>query len=103
MYAIARRLPGVEVIDSICDQLGRTGHGLAHTEHAHRVELIFSPDISQLLGYQEFLAETQSFAPAGTLHSWSAFVARRIVVGLPPEIPRCLVFHAFRQALAAAL
>jgi hypothetical protein len=87
VHDIARRLPGVEVIDSICDQLGRAGRGLARTEHADRVELIFSPDISELLAYQRFLAEPQSFAPGGTLHSWSAFVARRIVVGLPPEIP----------------
>jgi hypothetical protein len=87
VYEIARRLPGVKVIERICDQLGRGGHGLARTEHAHRVELIFSPDISQLLAYQHFLAEPQSFALGGTLHSWSAFVARRIVAGLPPEVP----------------
>src|SRR6185312_10250501 len=87
VYELARRLPGVEVIDSICDQLGRAGHGLARPEHAHRVELIFSPDISQLLAYQQFLAEPQPFAPAGTLHSWSAFLVRRIVAGLPPEVP----------------
>jgi putative oligomerization/nucleic acid binding protein len=87
VYEIARRMPDVEAIDRLSDQLGRAGHGLARTEHAHRVELIFSPDTSQLLAYQHFLAEPQPFAPAGTLHSWSAFVARRIVVGLPPEIP----------------
>jgi hypothetical protein len=87
VYEIARRLPGAEVLDRISDQLGRAGHGLARTEHAHRVELIFSPDSSQLLAYQHFLAEPQPFAPAGTLRSWSAFLSRRIVVGLPPEIP----------------
>jgi hypothetical protein len=87
VYEIARRLPGIEVMHSISDQLGRAGHGLARTEHAHRVELIFSPDIGQLLAYQHFLAGHQPFAPAGTLHSWSAFLARRIVAGLPPEIP----------------
>jgi hypothetical protein len=87
VYEIARRLPGVEVIDRICDQLGRAGHGLARVEHAHKVVVIFSPDSSQLLAYQHFLAEPQPFAPAGTLHSWNAFLTRRIVVGLPPEIP----------------
>lgn len=87
VHEIALRLPDVEVIDSISDQLGRAGHGLVRIEHAHRVELIFSSDISQLLAYQHFLFDPQPFAPAGTLHSWSAFLARRIVAALPPEIP----------------
>lgn len=87
IYEVALRLPGVEAMDSISDQLGGAGHGLVRLEQAHRVELIFSSDISQLLAYQHFLADTQPFAPAGTLHSWSAFLARRIVASLSPEIP----------------
>jgi hypothetical protein len=87
VYEIARRLPGVEVLDSIADQLGRPGHGLARVERVHRIELILSSDTSELLAYQHFLAEPQPFAAAGTLHSWAAFLTRRLVAGLPPDIP----------------
>lgn len=87
VYEIARRLPGVEVLDSITDQLGRPGHGLARVERIHRTELIFSSDTSQLLAYQHYLAEPQPFAPTGTLHSWSAFIARRLELELPADVP----------------
>jgi hypothetical protein len=43
-----------------------------------------------MLGYQWFLAEPQSFGSAGTLHSWSAFLIRQLVAGLPLEIPPVL-------------
>ncbi len=56
MYDIERRLPGVEVVEVITDQLGRAGHGLRCIEHGERMELIFSSDTSQMLGYQWFLA-----------------------------------------------
>jgi hypothetical protein len=78
VYEIARRLPGVEVVEAITDQLGRAGHGLTCVEHGERMELIFTSDTSEMLGYQWFLAEHQPFAPAGTLHSWSAFLARQL-------------------------
>jgi hypothetical protein len=56
VYDIERRLPGVEVVEVITDQLGRAGHGLRCIEHGERMELIFSSDTSQMLGYQWFLA-----------------------------------------------
>jgi len=87
LYRIAQRLPGVEVVDSIADQLGRRGHGLAHVKNGERLELIFSSATSELLAYQQFLVEPQPFAPAGTLHSWSAYLTRRLVDRLPAEIP----------------
>lgn len=87
LYRIAQRLPGVEVMDGVPDQLGRIGHGLAQIEHGERLELIFSHDTSELLAYQRFLAEPQPFAPVGALHSWSAFLTRRVVDGLPAETP----------------
>lgn len=89
VYEIARQLSGVEEVASISDQLGRAGRGLVRVENVHRIELIFSPDISGLLASQHFLAEPQPFAPAGTLHSWSAFLARRLVAALPPRSHPC--------------
>ena len=90
-YEVARRLPGVEDVGALSDQIGRVGRGLASIEHRERVELVFAANLSELLGYQWFLAEDHSFAQAGTLHSWSAFLERKIVDRLPegvPPIPR---------------
>jgi Short C-terminal domain len=87
IYELARQLSGIQEVESISDQLGRAGPGLVRVENVHRVELIFSPEISQLLAYQHFLSEPQPFAPAGMLHSWSAFLARQLVAGLPAEVP----------------
>jgi hypothetical protein len=87
LYRIAQRLPAVEVVESIADQLGRRGHGLARVENGARLELIFSRETSELLAYQRFLVEPQRFAPSGTLVSWSAYLTRRLVDRLPAEIP----------------
>ncbi len=87
VYSVARELPEVEVVAELSDQLGRAGRGLARVEHGERIELIFAVDCSELLGYQWFLAEAQPFAPAGALHSWSAFLQHAIVDQLPNEIP----------------
>ncbi len=91
VYGLARHLPDVEVVPELSDQLGRVGRGLARVERAERIELIFAADCSELLGYQWFLSAPQSFVPAGTLHSWSAFLERAVVERLPdgvPPIPR---------------
>ena len=87
VYEMARRLPGVEMLGAISDQLGRAGYGLTRVENGHRVELIFSSDTSCLLAYQNFLNDSVPFAPAGTLHSWSAFLTRRIAPSLPADVP----------------
>lgn len=84
---IACELPDVEIIPELADQLGGVGRGLARVEHEERIELIFAADCSELLRYQWFLAEPQSFARAGALHSWSAFLQRTIVDRLPRDIP----------------
>lgn len=87
VYRVACQLPDVEVLHVLGDQLGRVGRGLARVERKERSELIFAADCSELLGYQWCLAEPQPFAPAGKLHSWSAFVERAIVDHLPNDVP----------------
>ena len=87
VYTVACDLPGVELIRELGDQLGRAGRGLARAENKERIQLIFAADLSELLGYQRFLAEPQPFAPAGALHSWSAFLERTLVQALPDNIP----------------
>ena len=87
VYSVACQLPGVEVVPELSDQLGRVGRGLARVEHMERIELIFATDCSELLAYQWFLADAQPFAPAGALHSWSAFLQRAVVDDLPNDVP----------------
>lgn len=87
LYEIAARLPGVEVVGLLTDQRGRAGRGLVGAEGIHRTELIFSSDTSQLLSYQQFLTEDVPFAPAGALHSWTAYLEREVIAELPPEFP----------------
>lgn len=87
VWEIANRLEGVEVISQLADQLGRVGTALVRIERQHRVELIFARDRSELLAYQMFLSVPQPFAPAGTLHSWAAFVEREITENLPAGTP----------------
>ncbi len=52
-----------------------------------RVELIFTTDRGELLGYRQVLVEPQWFTPAGALHSWSSNLERAVVDDLPPGMP----------------
>lgn len=88
VYSVASGLPNVEVLRELTDQLGRVDRGRARVERDERIELIFATDRSELLSYQWFLAEPQPFAPAGALHSWSAFLEREIVDHLPTDVLR---------------
>lgn len=86
-YDAAFRLEGVEVVHELGDQLGRIGTGLVEVRRGERVELIFTSDRSELLGYRHVLVEPQWFAPAGTLHSWSSYLEPAVVDELPPGTP----------------
>jgi hypothetical protein len=87
VYGVACELPDVEVVSELADQLSRVGRGLVRVEHGNGSSRSSPSTPDRLLGYQWFLAEPQPFAPAGTLHSWSAFLQRTIVDCLPSDIP----------------
>ena len=84
-YDAASRLPRVEVVHELVDQLGRIGTGLVEVRSGERVELIFTNDRSELLGYRHVLVEPQWFAPAGAVHSWSSYLERAVVDDRPPR------------------
>lgn len=86
-YQAASRLPGVQELDELQDEMGHRGRGLAEVDRGERTELIFASDLSQLLGYRDVLSEPRPFAPAGALHSWSCYLHREIVDNLPPGSP----------------
>lgn len=89
LYEIAKRLPNMEVLASATDQLGRAGHGVARAEDGQRIELIFDPETTELLACHRFLIDPdQTYAPVGTLVSWSSYLDRQLVdsppLGTPP-------------------
>jgi hypothetical protein len=88
VYAIAGRLPGVELLTAASDQRGRPGHGFAALDaDGNRREIVFGDD-GELLGYQlTLLNPNQDYAPPGTLISWTAYLARQWVKRLPPDAP----------------
>ena len=87
-YRIASRLPGVETLTAVTDQLDRRGHGLVELDaDGSRRELIFAADY-ELLGYQvTLLNPDRDYAPPGTLISWTAYLARQWADQLPPPAP----------------
>ncbi len=86
-YEVAKRLPDVEVLPIVKDQLGRSGQGLAHEDEGHRLELVFTTDTAELLGQQWYLIDPSGYAPVGTLVSWTAYLARELHISLPPGTP----------------
>jgi hypothetical protein len=95
-YNVASRLPGVASVDQLSDELGRAGRGLVEIDRGERLELIFADDLTELYGYRRTLTEPREYAPAGTVHSWSAYLQRGIVAELPagsPPVPQLPCEH----------
>jgi len=84
LYRVASELPGVQLLGAVTDPVGRKGVGVAYTDatHGERLELIFDPKTSTLLG--EFNVVTSSrrsgiAVPAGTVVGYTAHLASRVV------------------------
>lgn len=84
LYEVASELPGVQLLGAVRDPIGRKGIGVAYTGHRHgeRLELIFDPATSTLLGERWVLTSSRRSgiaAPAGTVIGYSAHLATRVV------------------------
>jgi len=69
LYAVAARIPGVELAGRIVDSAGRTGIAVSKDDAVNHIRstLVFDPDTSVLLGeQQETLAGNSLGYPAGT-------------------------------------
>ena len=92
LYEVAAGLPGVKILASTTDELGRAGHGLARIERTRRVELVFDRGTGELLGSREVLVDPDAdYAPPGAVIGWSSYLSREIVDSLPegtPPVPR---------------
>lgn len=89
LYRAAAGLSGVRSIGSVTDKLGRKGVGLAMDIQGSRHELIFSAATSALLSEQVVLVGHAPGVRAkpGTVLSWSAYTAGRVVDRLPVASP----------------
>jgi hypothetical protein len=82
LYRAAVRIPGVRLLHSVTDHLGRRGSAVSLTSHGTTSELIFDPDNGVFLGEQTAIRGT------GQLTGWAAYRTTAIVnrvPGNPPE------------------
>jgi hypothetical protein len=80
LYRAAALIPGVHLLGTVRDHIGRTGLGVTHEDHGITDELIFNARTSALVG------EQQSGQGPGT-DGWAAYITSRVVSGLPRQSP----------------
>lgn len=80
LYRAAALIPGVELLGSVRDHLGRTGLGVAFTAKGKRTELILNRRTAVLMGEQ-----TTGSAPGSD--SWAVYFQSRVVDSQPRPSP----------------
>lgn len=80
LYRAAALIPGVHLLGSVRDHLGRIGLGVAYDAPGVRHELIFNPRTSELMGEQD-----SGPGPGG--HDWAVYLQTRVVARLPHASP----------------
>jgi hypothetical protein len=81
IYRAAATIPGVKLLGSRTDHLGRRGVAIGFEGHGTLSELILDPRSSALLGEQTIAVAT------GRLAGWAAYRTSRIVAGIPARAP----------------
>ena len=84
IYRAAATIPGVRLIKSTTDRLGRRGEAVSYTSHSSTSELILNPRTSALLGEQTVDTKT------GQLTGWAAYRPTRILNHVPGRPPALL-------------
>ncbi len=72
LYAVAAQLPGIKLIGTTQDQLGRSGTTVGYTSSGNTQELILDPQTSALLA-------EQTIDNTGTVVDWTAYLSSGIV------------------------
>ncbi len=80
LYRAAALIPGVRLLGTVKDHIGRTGLGVAYEDRRITYELIFNARTAALLG------EQQSGHTAGT-DGWAVYLTSRVVGKLPLQSP----------------
>jgi hypothetical protein len=83
IYRAAAKLPGVTLLSTVTDPVGRSGIGLADTSNGQRNELIFNPTTSALIGEETVVTDPSDFCQldvsAGTVLSETSYVTAGVV------------------------
>src|SRR5262249_17825186 len=82
LYAVAARIPGVELVGEVTDAVGRSGVEVAMDDDATHVRstLIFDPQTSLLLAEEQFTLAGNSFGyPSGTCIETATYLKTAIV------------------------
>jgi hypothetical protein len=88
LYQVAANFPGVELLGTVEDRLGRSGIGVAYANDGQRESLIFDPDTSEVISQETTVTEAgypPGVAP-GTTIGWAVY-ERGVVdaIGQRPE------------------
>lgn len=75
LFEVAATLPGVEDLGAASDERGRQGVGVGFTHDGTRLELIFDPDTSAILGEREVSLENGTTIPG----SWIVYLESGVV------------------------
>jgi hypothetical protein len=85
LYAVAARIPGVDLVGAVTDSAGRRGIAVAKDDTVNhtRSTLVFDPQTSMLLAEQESTLPGNSFGyPAGTRIETATYLVTAIVGSL---------------------
>jgi hypothetical protein len=79
LYTIASQLPGVQLVGTVKDELGRSGTAVGYVSHGISNELIFDPQTSALLAERQVATADASWVPDGTVTESTSYVASGVV------------------------
>ena len=82
LYTIAAELPGVQLLGTADDHLGRPGTAVAYLSNGLNHEVIFDPRTSALLGEQTIVTDpslVEPQRPAGTVLDWTSYLNSSVV------------------------
>jgi len=85
LYAVAAKIPGVELVGPVTDSAGRRGLAVAKDDHVNHIRstLVFDPDTSMLLAEEEDTLAGNSFGyPARTRIETMTYLQTAIVDSL---------------------
>jgi hypothetical protein len=89
LYQVAAGLPGIQLLGTVTDSIGRSGTGISYSNQGRQTVLIFDPTTSALLE-QEYVAArvTQDQdAPIGTVLESQTYVMSGVVGSTTAAIP----------------
>lgn len=93
LYEVAAELPGVQLSGRVVDPVGREGVGVAYTDrqHGQRLELIFDPATTTLLGERWIVTSPKRSGiavPAGTVFGYTAYLESKVADSATSGTPR---------------